>query len=374
MKFLPHTTGANKLIATYETVKMHIEQYVQKTYKHGQDIAESLRELRRKDLSGVMPVRQMSTYVEASDERLRKIEQKGYNVLYTAEVQNYMDRKNTLETNLGRAYALILSTYCNGTMQHHIEEHPEFDSKIQNDPIELLKAIKIVMHDPIRAKYPYASLTEALMRTLNIKQLETGESYRLHKEVQAIQRRAEVTYRWRYSQQFVENLPEYRHSTMSGQQEIKSEAFGRWMAYMMIRNSDQAKYGSLLNGMVSQFSMNNNQYPVDIRQATDILSNHKHDSHKTRRDRARPKDDKDETTKTNEASFAQSENTKMCYCCGKTGHMSPKCPEKDKIPGKIGRYARLHYICRPKRRKTMKKHRSRTRVRRKPDGAVCRCV
>ena len=64
----------------------------------------------------------------------------------------------------------------------------------------------------------------------------------------------------------------------------------------------------------------------------DILSNHKHDSHKTRRDRARPKDDKDETTKTNEASFAQSENTKMCYCCGKTGHMSPKCPEKDKIP------------------------------------------
>ena len=55
-------------------------------------------------------------------------------------------------------------------MQHRIEEHPEFDSKIQNDPIELLKAIKIVMHDPIRAKYPYASLTEALMRTLNIKQ------------------------------------------------------------------------------------------------------------------------------------------------------------------------------------------------------------
>ena len=22
----------------------------------------------------------------------------------------------------------------------------------------------------------------------------------------------------------------------------------------------------------------------------------------------------------------------MCYCCGKTGHISPKCPEKDKIP------------------------------------------
>ena len=35
MKFLPHTTGTNKLTATYETVKMHIEQYVQKTYNTG---------------------------------------------------------------------------------------------------------------------------------------------------------------------------------------------------------------------------------------------------------------------------------------------------------------------------------------------------
>ena len=108
MKFLPHTTGTNKLMATYETVKTHIEQYVQKTYKHGQDIAESLRELKKKDLSGAMPVRQMSTYVKVDEERLKKIEQEGYDVLYTAEVQNYMDRKNTLETNLGRAYALIL--------------------------------------------------------------------------------------------------------------------------------------------------------------------------------------------------------------------------------------------------------------------------
>ena len=37
MKFLPHTTGMNKLTATYKTVKTHIEQYVQMTYKHGQD-------------------------------------------------------------------------------------------------------------------------------------------------------------------------------------------------------------------------------------------------------------------------------------------------------------------------------------------------
>ena len=71
MKFLPHTTGTKKLTAMYEMVKTHIEQYVQKTYKHGQDIAESLGELQKKDLSAEMPVRQMSTYTAKSEERVR---------------------------------------------------------------------------------------------------------------------------------------------------------------------------------------------------------------------------------------------------------------------------------------------------------------
>ena len=180
---------------------MHIEQYVQKTYKHGQDIAELLRELQKKDLTAEMQRRQMSTYTAKAEKRVRKIEQEGYDILYTAEVQNYMDRKNTLETNLGRAYALILSTYCNGTMQHHIKEHPDFESKIQNDPIELLKAIKIVMHHPIRVKYPYASLTESIDENIKHQAVGTQESYRLHEEVQAIRKHAEVTYRWRHSQQ-----------------------------------------------------------------------------------------------------------------------------------------------------------------------------
>ena len=39
--------------------------------------------------------------------------------------------------------------------------------------IELLKVIQILMHDPVRAKYPYASLTEAVARTLNIKHMES---------------------------------------------------------------------------------------------------------------------------------------------------------------------------------------------------------
>ena len=72
MKFLPHTTGTNKLTATYETVKTNIEQYIQKMYKHGQDIAELLRELEKKDLTVEMPMRRMSGLVAKSKERVEE--------------------------------------------------------------------------------------------------------------------------------------------------------------------------------------------------------------------------------------------------------------------------------------------------------------
>ena len=54
-------------------------------------------------------------------------------------------------------------------MQQRIEEHPNFNN-MQDDPIELLKTIKLLMHDPVRAQYPLASLTDALTWLINIKQ------------------------------------------------------------------------------------------------------------------------------------------------------------------------------------------------------------
>jgi hypothetical protein len=77
---------------------------------------------------------------------------------------------------------------------------------------------------------------------------------------------------------FVENTREYQEEEEASKiKEMKDGAFNKWMAYLLIRNSNQSKYGSLLNGLVSQFSMDNSQYTNNIMSAPDILSNHKHD-------------------------------------------------------------------------------------------------
>ena len=67
----------------------------------------------------------------------------------------------------------------------------------------------------------------------------------------------------------MENTREYQDETdATKQKELKKIAFDKWTAYLLIRNSDQSKYGSLLNGLLSQFSMDNNQYPKTVTAAT----------------------------------------------------------------------------------------------------------
>mgnify|MGYP000382356346 CR=1 FL=1 len=156
MKFFPHGIGRERQTVSYDTVKDYIVQVIQKTYKNGQDTAVSIGDPKKKDLNPLQPTRGVAA---AADMAETLLQQKGMDIIYQAELERYLDRKDTLEQNLTKAYALIFSTYCDKAMQNRVEEHPNFETTIRDDPIELLNKIKVLMHDPIRAKYPFASLT-----------------------------------------------------------------------------------------------------------------------------------------------------------------------------------------------------------------------
>ena len=128
-------------------------------------------------------------------------------------------------------------------------------------------------------------------------------------------------------------------SKAEDQNKMKEDAFDKWMTYLLLKNHDQTKYGGLINGLALQYVMGHKQYPADVTAATDVLSNYKWDPsykeklEKLKKQNMKSKRDDDDTISTlstsTEMSFAQGELT--CYCCGKKGHIAPKCPKKNTI-------------------------------------------
>ena len=147
-------------------MKDYIISYVQRTYRHGQDIAISLREMKKRDLTSEELTRKISSRTDGN----KKLEQDGFDMRYQAEIKQFLDWQSGLEENLMKAYALIFGTYCSKAIQSQVEEHPDFETTIIDDPIELLKTMNILMHDTVRVKYPYASLHDVMMRLFNLRQ------------------------------------------------------------------------------------------------------------------------------------------------------------------------------------------------------------
>ena len=75
-------------------------------------------------------------------------------ILYKAEIDEWMRRKNKYGDNLKKYYNLVFS-YCFKVMNNRIETRPTYHSTIQDNPIELSNTIKLIIHYPQRTNYPY---------------------------------------------------------------------------------------------------------------------------------------------------------------------------------------------------------------------------
>jgi hypothetical protein len=281
------------------------------------------------DMTKNMPTRKLSQ--ETGTDKI--MEQEGFDMLYKAEIDIYTKRKYEFEDNLNKTYSLIYLQHCNKRIQDRITGHPEFESKIENDPIELLKAVQILINDPVRARHPCTSVTESITRFMICKQLENESLADYVKRFKSNHDGLAQTMGKDFLKKFIENTREYQDApNVDKQNEMYKAAYPRWTAYMLVKNSNQGKYGLLMTSLATQFSMGTNQYPEDVLKAVNILT-----------DKREPKNNKEKnknwndhdtaSTITTQSSFNQEDaKSAQCYCCSKKGHYTNKCPEKGKRP------------------------------------------
>ena len=79
---MPHGTGQGQQHTLCDNVKEHIVRYVQKTFKLGGDIAESLENEEMIDLTSKKPMRKL---LNETDADTKKIEQDGFDLDYQTD-------------------------------------------------------------------------------------------------------------------------------------------------------------------------------------------------------------------------------------------------------------------------------------------------
>ena len=255
-------------------------------------------------------------------------------MLYSARIKQHVTRDEMLGENLKKAYALIYSNYCTTGMQQSLQELSNFQSEIQDDPIKLLAAIETLAHNPVKARYPFVSLTSSLARMMNIRQQENeslidwGKRFKQERDVFKNHVGDDILHN------FVENTEDYQNAADANEkQALKDGAWDQWMGYLFVKNANPKRYGSLCRGWASQYSMNTDQYPRSYQAAFEILRTHVPDTKPSKDKKTDPRpspggnndNDGNQTPATGtESSFAQSGDRSsepvICYICGKEGH------------------------------------------------------
>ena len=368
-KFVPHTIGNSSQYYTYNEVKKHFLNAISiKLGEYSTDVYKALDT--ETEYKPTAPVRKKANFVAypvkpekkstmddvAYDKALEdfekrqgnanalnmvaKYQQESYDMTYKSELSEHQKRVSAYDRNMPRAYDILMSQYCNTVMKHRVEEQKDYESTIKHKPIKALQVIKILSHDPVRARYSYASLLESMERLINIHQQDKESLLAYLERFKQVRDVASSYLSKDFLDKFVENTPDYVNENDTNlKTKMKSEAFDRFMTYTFVKRSNPKIYGSVVRRWAASYAEGvKDTYPKNLESAMDILSQHRPDTieqQKLQKQVANKlSDDKDKTDQQSvDTSFAQTGKSKtFCYVCGSEGHLSPDCPKRQSTP------------------------------------------
>ena len=158
--------SAAKQASDFSTITKYLINHIRKTYKFGDDIGKALED--KAPFNIPVPTLKQSNATEAE---MKAMENKSYEILYKAEIEAMVDRKQEYESNIGRAYALLFGQ-CNKAMQHKIQARMDYESTIKGNPIQLLKAIEEHSISYQENKYEMHIILDAMRNFINLKQAD----------------------------------------------------------------------------------------------------------------------------------------------------------------------------------------------------------
>ena len=306
---------------------------VQKEFGGGRLVANSLRS--KEKIGPTMPTLQHSA---ETDPDLKAKEQAGFQSQYDAEIKNYFEVKERFDNEWVRAYSLILDNYCTRDMQVAIKEEPDFESRIRDDPVELLKEVERLSHIPRKAQYPVLALVETLTGLLTLKQGEKESLTHFLERFKSERNVISALFGDRILDEHVERSNEYKTlptgtDLAARQTAMKKKVLERFYAIMFLRQSDHKRYGALMKEFRQSYANRRDIYPENLSDMFEVM-----------RTVSVPKGTTDDVKKEEDKippgaeSFAQTgeggKKNVTCFVCGKPGELASNCKMKTQLAEK----------------------------------------
>jgi hypothetical protein len=312
-KKLDHVYQIGKA-SEFSQITKYLINHIRKWYTDGDDIANALEERKDPDFSQWLPTLHPD-YDETDPSKTAT--NRGYMLLFEAEIKEHVERKERYRSNEGNAYAFLFGQ-CNKALQNKIQSRNDF-TMIKNKSIALLQAIGEHSLCYQENKYPMSIIADAIRNLINLKQKEKESlvdyiaRFRSARDIMISQIGGPIVF------------PKYMKTAGIP---CEAKAFENFLAWIFLENADRNKYGTIVNGLATQYSLNNDQYPKTLLEVHNVLSNHRMEKKpEAVKKNATGSDEKNEEEP--KLSFAQLEDGK-CFCCGKAGHKSPQCRHKSR--------------------------------------------
>ena len=347
MKFAPQDTSNKHKYHTFATIRDHIALKVQKEYEEGKLVSNALKNGVHHDFTKEEPMEKVST---RKDPDARQAEQRRFNHQYDVKFEIWEKSQKQYMDNCDNVCGLIFDDYCTKEMRARLIEDLKWEDDVSQDPLKILNAIRSGTHAPIRSQYRSVLLVDSILNWFGIKQSANEDLIDYFKQGKQLEDVWRSQMGRKCLEFFISEDDGYKAAMAIGDRdEVKrlvDEIYDEVAAYVMIRGADKNKYDSFKTFLTQQYSLGIDQYPKKVQAVLDALGQRKfdqkhYDVQKQKADKAKKQstakkkgDGGNSDSKTEAAtSFKQGKAGKdlFCYCCGKPGHSSNKCPDKSKI-------------------------------------------
>ena len=310
---------ADKYVKTTEAIL----NYIQKTYKNGDDIKKALKQEEEFDFGAVEPTT-TATKIDVSTPTGFK---------YKLAMEAFFKRQTQYITNKSNAHALIYGQ-CTLAVKNKLQARKDWD-EIENNPFKLLKALREITHNYQDSRYYIGTVATSIRAFFNMRQEKEESLVEYAKRFKNARDIMETRFGKLDMNYCLKGTDDFDSGDDDAKKKLAEEAYNRMIAYEFLMGCSTSKSLELKKELQNDHAKGDNKYPKNLEKAVEMVSNYKGSSNIPQRRREQDQQSTSNDTQRESVGFAQvvagrdgrSHPRIECHNCHKKGHYANQCPD-----------------------------------------------